>query len=95
MGHWENWSRLLVIKDDISKGIGAIQSCVLVAGQIKPHVKVPMIGVGEVRDEKLVRKIEEDDVGDMLAIGRGPLADQYFVQKILEGRGNQNIRWKD
>jgi 2-enoate reductase len=58
-------------------------------------VKVPVIGVGEVRDEKLVRKFEEDDICDMLGIGRGLLADPYFVQKILEGRGSEIIPWKD
>lgn len=70
-------------------------SCISVAGQIKPHVKVPVIGVGEVRNEKLVRKFEEDDICDMLGVGRGLLADPYFVQKILEGRGNEIIPWKD
>lgn len=70
-------------------------SCILVAGQIKPHVKVPVIGVGEVRNERLVRKFEEDDICDMLGVGRGLLADPYFVQKILEGRGNEIIPWKD
>ena len=70
-------------------------SCILVAGQIKPHVKIPVIGVGEVRDETLVRQFEEDDICDMLAIGRGLLADPYFVQKILEGRGNEIIPWKE
>ena len=70
-------------------------SCIPVAGKIKPHVKVPVIGVGEVRDERLVRRFEEDDTCDMLGIGRGLLADPYFVQKILERRGAEIIPWKD
>jgi len=70
-------------------------SCIPVAGMIKPHVKVPVIGVGEVRGEDLVRRFEKDDVSDMLGIGRGLLADPYFVQKILEGRGEDIIPWKD
>jgi 2,4-dienoyl-CoA reductase-like NADH-dependent reductase (Old Yellow Enzyme family) len=70
-------------------------SCIPVAGKIKPHVKVPVIGVGEVRDEKLVRQFEKDDICDMLGIGRGLLADPYFVQKILEGRSEEIIPWKD
>jgi len=70
-------------------------SCIPVAGKIKPHVKIPVIGVGEVRDESLVRKFEEEDVCDMLGVGRGLLADPYFVQKILEGRGSEIIPWKD
>ena len=70
-------------------------SCIPVAGKIKPHVKVPVIGVGEVRDERLLRRFEEDDTCDMLGIGRGLLADPYFVQKILERRGAEIIPWKD
>jgi 2,4-dienoyl-CoA reductase-like NADH-dependent reductase (Old Yellow Enzyme family) len=70
-------------------------SCIPVAGKIKPHVKVPVIVVGEVRDEKLVRQFEKDDICDMLGIGRGLLADPYFVQKILEGRSEEIIPWKD
>ena len=70
-------------------------SCIPVAGQIKPHVNVPVIGVGEVRDEKLVKKVMDNDICDMLGIGRGLLADPYFVQKILDGRGEEIIPWKD
>jgi 2,4-dienoyl-CoA reductase-like NADH-dependent reductase (Old Yellow Enzyme family) len=70
-------------------------SCIPVAGQIKPHVKVPVIGVGEVRDAMLVKKFEEEDICDMLGIGRGLLADPYFVKKILEGREEEIIPWKD
>jgi len=70
-------------------------SCIPVAGKIKPHVKVPLIGVGEVRDRRLVRKFEEDNICDMLGIGRGLLADPYFVKKILEGREAEIILWKD
>jgi 2,4-dienoyl-CoA reductase (NADPH2) len=58
-------------------------------------VKIPVIGVGEVRDEVLVRQFEKDNICDMLAIGRGLLADPYFVKKILEGRGNEIIPWKE
>ncbi|MFW9833254.1 MAG: NADH:flavin oxidoreductase [Candidatus Thorarchaeota archaeon] len=70
-------------------------SCIPIAGKIRPHVNVPVIGVGEVRDEELVKKVMEDDFCDMLGIGRGLLADPYFVQKILDGRGQDIIPWKD
>lgn len=70
-------------------------SCIPVAQQIKPHVKVPVIGVGEVRGGKLVKKFMEDDICDMLALGRGLLADPYFVQKVLEDREEKIIPWKD
>lgn len=70
-------------------------SCIPVAQKIKPHLKVPVIGVGEVRGEKLAKKFMEDNICDMLGIGRGLLADPYFVQKILEGRGDEIIPWKE
>jgi 2,4-dienoyl-CoA reductase-like NADH-dependent reductase (Old Yellow Enzyme family) len=70
-------------------------SCIPIAGKIRPHVNVPVIGVGEVRNEELVKKVMEDDFCDMLGIGRGLLADPYFVQKILDGRGQDIIPWKD
>jgi len=70
-------------------------SCIPIGGQIKPHVNVPVIGVGEVRDETLAKKFEDDDICDMLGIGRALLADPDFVHKILEGRGSEIIPWKE
>ena len=70
-------------------------SCIPIAGKIRPHVSVPVIGVGEVRDTKMVNKVMKDDLCDMLGIGRGLLADPYFIQKILEKRGKEIIPWKD
>jgi 2,4-dienoyl-CoA reductase-like NADH-dependent reductase (Old Yellow Enzyme family) len=70
-------------------------SCIPIAGKIKPHVKVPVIGVGEVRDGHLVKKVMEDNMCDMLGIGRGLLADPFFIQKILEGRDDEIIPWKE
>ncbi|MHA1965101.1 MAG: NADH:flavin oxidoreductase [Candidatus Thorarchaeota archaeon] len=69
--------------------------CIPVAGEIKPHVKVPVIGVGMVRDASLVKKVMDDDLCDMLGIGRGLLADPYFIQKVMEGRTDEIIPWKD
>ncbi|MFW9805864.1 MAG: NADH:flavin oxidoreductase [Candidatus Thorarchaeota archaeon] len=70
-------------------------SCIPIAGKIRPNVNVPVIGVGEVRDAKMVKKVMKDDFCDMLGIGRGLLADPCFVQKILEKRGKEIIPWKD
>jgi 2,4-dienoyl-CoA reductase-like NADH-dependent reductase (Old Yellow Enzyme family) len=70
-------------------------SCIPIAGKIRPHVSVPVIGVGEVRDARLVKKVERDNMCDMLGIGRGVLADPYFIQKILEGHEEDIIPWKE
>ncbi len=70
-------------------------SCIPIAGKIKPHVNIPVIGVGEVRDGRLVKRAMADDMCDMLGIGRGLLADPYFIQKILEDREEDIIPWKE
>ena len=70
-------------------------SCIPIAGRIKPHVNIPVIGVGEVRDRKLVKKVMKDDMCDMLGIGRGLLADPLFVQKILENREKEIVPWQE
>ncbi len=70
-------------------------SCIPIAGKIRPHVNVPVIGVGEVRDGKLLRKVMAEDMCDMLGIGRGLLADPFFVKKFLEDRESEIILWKE
>jgi 2,4-dienoyl-CoA reductase-like NADH-dependent reductase (Old Yellow Enzyme family) len=70
-------------------------SCIPCAAKIKPHVNVPVIGVGMVRDATLARSVLEDDLCDMLGIGRGLLADPDFVNKMLEGRDDEIVKWKD
>ena len=70
-------------------------SCIPIAGHIRNHVIIPVIGVGEVRDGKMVKKVMKDDMCDMLGIGRGLLADPLFVQKILENREKEIIPWKE
>lgn len=79
---------------DFLKGF-EYDSCVPCAAQIKPHVKMPVIGVGMVRDAKLARRVLEEDLCDLLGIGRGLLADPDFVNKMLEGRDDEIVKWKD
>jgi 2,4-dienoyl-CoA reductase-like NADH-dependent reductase (Old Yellow Enzyme family) len=69
--------------------------CIPVAREIKPHVKVPVIGVGMVRDPQFARRVMMEDTCDLLGVGRALLADPEFVNKTLEGRDNEIIPWKD
>lgn len=79
---------------DFLKGF-EYDSCIPCAAQIKPHVDVPVIGVGMVRDAQLARRVLEEDLCELLGIGRGLLADPEFVNKMLEGRDDEIIKWKD
>jgi 2,4-dienoyl-CoA reductase-like NADH-dependent reductase (Old Yellow Enzyme family) len=68
--------------------------CIPVAREIKPHVKVPVIGVGMVRDPQFARRVMMEDTCDLLGIGRALLADPEFVNKTLEGRDAEVVPWK-
>jgi 2,4-dienoyl-CoA reductase-like NADH-dependent reductase (Old Yellow Enzyme family) len=63
------------------------------AAAIKEHVKIPVSGVGQVRDETYVKRIFNEDLCDMVAIARGLLADPKFVEKVLKGQGDTIIPW--
>ena len=63
------------------------------AAAIKEHVRIPVSGVGQVRDEAYVKRIFDEDLCDMVAIGRGLLADPRFVEKILNKQGDAIIPW--
>ncbi|TFG27407.1 NADH:flavin oxidoreductase [Candidatus Thorarchaeota archaeon] len=70
-------------------------SCIPIAGKIKQHVKIPVIGVGMVRDAQTARDVMKKDQCDILALGRALLADPEFVNKTFQGKDNEIIPWKD
>ncbi|MBR3880225.1 MAG: FAD-dependent oxidoreductase [Mailhella sp.] len=51
--------------------------------------RVPVMGVGRLGLPDLVRSLVADDRLDMVALGRGLLADPYFPQKVAEGRDSE------
>ncbi len=69
--------------------------CVPCAARIKANVEVPVIGVGMVRNAEFARNIMEKDLCDLLAVGRGLLADSDFAKKVLEGRDDEIKPWRD
>jgi 2,4-dienoyl-CoA reductase-like NADH-dependent reductase (Old Yellow Enzyme family) len=79
---------------DFLKGF-PYDSCIPCATRIMPHVRIPVIGVGMIRDARSAREVLENDLCNMLGIGRGLLADPEFVSKMLEGRDDEIIPWKD
>lgn len=56
------------------------------AGAIKQAVSVPVIGVGKVRHPVAVQDALDRGLCDLVAVGRGMLADPLFAQKALAGR---------
>ncbi len=69
--------------------------CVPCAAKIKANVSVPVIGVGMVRNAEFARSIMKKDLCDLLAVGRGLLADPDFAKKVLEGRAEEIKPWRD
>ena len=53
---------------------------------VKKAVSIPIIAVGKLDIPDLAEKVLEDGKADMIAIGRGLLADPEWPKKIREGR---------
>jgi 2,4-dienoyl-CoA reductase-like NADH-dependent reductase (Old Yellow Enzyme family) len=70
-------------------------SCIPCASKIKQKVKVPVIGVGMIRDAESARQVIKKGSCDLLGIGRALLADPEFVEKTMDYRDDEIIRWKD
>ena len=52
--------------------------------KIKKEVSIPVIVAGRLNNAKLIESIVEDDKADMVAIGRGIIADEDLIIKIKE-----------
>jgi 2,4-dienoyl-CoA reductase-like NADH-dependent reductase (Old Yellow Enzyme family) len=51
--------------------------------KIKKEVNIPVIAVNEIRTEEQVRFLIENDYVDLVAIGRGMLADPEFANHVI------------
>lgn len=51
--------------------------------KIKKEVKIPVIAVNEIRTEKQVRFLIENDYVDLVAVGRGMLTDPEFANHVI------------
>jgi len=56
------------------------------AEQIKKAISIPVVAVGKINDPILANSIIEQGKADMVALGRGLLADPEFPVKTQEGR---------
>lgn len=62
------------------------------AGAIKSVVKVPVIAVGRILTPEMGEVILQEGKADLIAIGRGLIADDEWYRKTVEGR-SQDIQW--
>lgn len=63
-----------------------------ITGQIKDAVNIPVSAVGRIIDPQMAERVVESGKADMVGIGRGFLADEDWVRKVEEGRGDKIIR---
>jgi 2-enoate reductase len=61
------------------------------AAMVKKVVKIPVIAVGRLEVPELAEKVIAEGKADMVALGRGLLADPYWPVKVAEGRA-EDIR---
>ncbi len=62
------------------------------AGEIKKVVRIPVIAVGGMEDPKKGERALSSSKCDLVAIGRGLIADPYWSIKVKEGREKEIIR---
>ena len=65
---------------------------VAAAAQVKAAVKVPVVVVGRLNDPVLAESVLAQGKADLIAIGRGLIADPDLPNKLREGRW-EDIRW--
>ena len=56
------------------------------AARVKKIVRIPVIAVGRLDIPELAEKVIKDSKADMVALGRGLLADPYWPIKVQNGR---------
>ena len=59
------------------------------AEEVKKIVRIPVIAVGRLDIPELAEQVIAERKADMIAIGRGLLADPFWVKKVEEGRPEQ------
>jgi len=59
------------------------------AENVRSAVKIPVIAVGKIMTLGQAERIIAEGAADMIAVGRGQLADPHLVRKWLEGRSDE------
>ena len=77
---------------DISPSFDGSHSHAEYASEIKKAVTIPVIAVGGMEDPQKAETALSSGKCDLVAIGRGLIADPYWPKKMREGREEQIIR---
>lgn len=56
------------------------------AGEVKKHVRIPIIAVGRINDEYIAENIIFSGKADLIALGRQSICDPHFPNKVFEGK---------
>jgi len=77
---------------DISPSSDDSHSYTEYAAEIKEVVRIPVIAVGGMEDPEKGERALSSNKCDLIAIGRGLIADPYWPKKVKEGREDKIIR---
>ena len=77
-GGMDSGSRML---QEAGKG-----NLIRLAGEVRRHVAIPIIGVGGILSLEQAERAIEDGFADMVAMGRALIADPALVTKTLDDR---------
>ncbi len=77
---------------DVSPSSDDSHSHIEYADEIKKAVRIPVIAVGGMEDPQKGKRALSSNKCDLVAIGRGLIADPYWPIKVKEGREKEIIR---
>jgi 2,4-dienoyl-CoA reductase-like NADH-dependent reductase (Old Yellow Enzyme family) len=77
---------------DISPSSDNSHAYIEYAAEIKKAVRIPLIAVGGMEDPEKGERALSSSKCDLVAIGRGLIADPYWPKKVKEGREDKIIR---
>ncbi len=77
---------------DISPSSDNSHAYIEYAAKIKKVVRIPLIAVGGMEDPEKGERALSSNKCDLVAIGRGLIADPYWPKKVKEGREDKIIR---
>jgi 2,4-dienoyl-CoA reductase-like NADH-dependent reductase (Old Yellow Enzyme family) len=62
---------------------------------VKQALRVPVIAVGKLNEPSVAEGVVRDGIADVVAVGRGLIADPYLPEKVLTGRWDAIVRCED
>lgn len=85
-GNHEYMEAMLTFVSDMFKPEGHL---IELAAAVKKEVKVPISAVGGLLEPELMEEMIATGKADIIAIGRGTLADPFIAKKIMQGKEDE------